>query len=75
MKVQVDIEFDQLIQLAKQLTPKQWIKLKTEVEKEQQSNEAASDMEAFLLDAPTFSTKQFNAIAKTRKAISQWRTK
>jgi len=75
MRVQVDIGFEQLVQLAKQLPPTQWTKLKTAVEKEQPPKEAVSDMEAFLLNAPTFTKKQLDEVAKTRKAISQWRTK
>jgi hypothetical protein len=75
MRVPVDIGFDQLIQLAKQLPADQWTKLKLEVEKEQEQADPVSDMEAFLLNAPTFNKKQLDAIDKTRKAISQWRTK
>lgn len=75
MRVQVDIGFEQLVQLAKQLPPHQWTKLKIEVENEQQTDAAASDMEAFLLEAPTFTKKQLDEVAKARKAISQWRTK
>ena len=75
MRAQVDIGFEQLVQLAKQLPPAQWTRLKTEVEKEQPPKEAISDMEAFLLSAPTFTRKQLSEVAKARKAISQWRTK
>jgi hypothetical protein len=38
------------------------------------STSANSDLEAFLLTAPTFTKKQLDEIAKTRKAINQWRT-
>ena len=75
MQVQIDIEFDQLIQLAKKLPAKQWTKLKQAVDKEQSNNSSSSELEAFLLSAPTFSKKQLDEIAKTRKAINQWRTK
>jgi hypothetical protein len=75
MQVQVDIGFEQLLKLAKQLPATQWAKLKTEVEKVEQQPETASDLEDFLLNAPTFNKKQLDEIAKTRKAISQWRTK
>lgn len=34
-----------------------------------------AELENFLLSAPTFSKKQLDEIAKTRKAINQWRTK
>ncbi|HEX5150749.1 MAG TPA: hypothetical protein VFW07_04845 [Parafilimonas sp.] len=75
MQVQVDIEFDQLVALAKKLPVKQWAKLKQVVDNEQQTDTSPSELETFLLNAPTFSKKQLDEIAKTRKAINQWRTK
>lgn len=75
MQLQIDIEFDQLVQLAKKLPYKQWTKLKEEVDKQQPANRSVTELETFLLNAPTFSKKQLDEIAKTRKAINQWRTK
>lgn len=75
MEVQVDIGFDQLVQLVKQLPASQWTKLKKEVDGGQVVNDQVSDLEDFLLTAPTFTKKQLDEITKTRKAISQWRTK
>jgi ferritin-like metal-binding protein YciE len=75
MQAQIDIGFDQLVKLAKQLPTIQWNQLKTEVEKHAEQTEGSSDLEQFLLSAPTFNKKQLDEIAKTRKAISQWRTK
>ncbi len=75
MELQVEIEFAQLVKLAKQLPATYWTKLKSEVEKEKIEANQVSDLETFLLSAPTFNKKQLDEIAKTRKAISQWRTK
>jgi hypothetical protein len=75
MQLQVDIEFDQLVKLAKKLPVNQWNKLKQEVDKETTMDRQTSDLEKFLLTAPTFTKKQLNEIDKTRKAINQWRTK
>ncbi len=75
MQVQIDIGFEQLVKIAKTLPEKQWQKLKQEVEKEIIEPKTASDLETFLLSAPTFSKKQLNQITKTREAINQWRTK
>lgn len=75
MQVQLDIGFDQLVQLAKRLPAPQWTKLKKEVDKEKEESSQVTDIEAFLLTAPTFTERQFEEITKTRKAISQWRTK
>ena len=75
MQVQLNIEFDQLIQLAKRLPATQWTQLKMAVENEKPTNQEMSELEAFLLSAPTFTKNQIDKIAQTRKAINQWRTK
>ncbi len=75
MQAQVEIGFDQLVQLVKMLPQTQWTKLKQEIDEKNESNKDVSDLEAFLLTAPTFNKKQLDEIAKTRKAINQWRTK
>lgn len=75
MQVQVDIGFDQLVQIAKRLPASQWTKLKKEVETAIQPS--ATEREAFrdlLLSGPTFSRKQLDNIAETRKMIDEWRT-
>ena len=75
MQVQVDLKFDQLVKLAKELPPSQWTKLKREVEEKLAVPEQNSDLVLLLLSAPTYSKKQLDEVAKTRKAINQWRTK
>ncbi|HEX8356556.1 MAG TPA: hypothetical protein VF610_04060 [Segetibacter sp.] len=75
MQAQVDIEFDQLVKLVKQLQPTQWTKLKREVEEKGAVPGQNSDLVSLLLSAPTYSKKQLDDVAKTRKAINQWRTK
>ena len=75
MQTQVNIEFDQLVELAKQLPTTQWTKLKKEVEEKVSNAKPNSDLVSLLLSAPTFSKKQLDEIAKTRKALNQWRTK
>lgn len=77
MEATIDIAFDELVQIAKKLPKKQWTKLKEEVETKDVSNEdkKREDFRNFLLSGPTFTKKQLNEIAKTRKAINQWRTK
>lgn len=75
MQTQVNIEFDQLVELVKQLPTKKWAQLKKEVEQKKIDLDQNSDLVSLLLSAPTFSKKQLDEIAKTRKAINQWRTK
>ncbi len=75
MELQVDIEFDQLVKLAKQLPEPHWTKLKKEVEEKVFDTEQDTGLVSLLLSAPTYSKRQLEEVAKTRKAINQWRTK
>jgi hypothetical protein len=75
MQVQVDIGFDQLVTLVKNLPAKQWAKLKSEIEQDGKESAKTKGLEAFLLKAPTFSKKQLKTISETRNTINQWRTK
>jgi len=75
MQAQVDIGFDQLVQLAKRLPATEWTKLKQAVEKEQSpKDKEREEFKKLLLNGPTFSKKQLDAVAETRKRINQWRT-
>ena len=69
MHVQVDIGFDQLVQLAKRLPATQWRKLKEEVEAQTPADKEREDFRALLLNGPTFSKKQLDAVAEIRKGI------
>lgn len=75
MRIQVDIGFDQLVQLAKQLPQTQWKKLKQEVETQAPKDIERENFKKLLLNGPTFSQKQLDTIAETRNKINQWRTK
>lgn len=75
MEIYVDIEFEQLVEIAKKLPATKWTKLKAEVEKPATKSVKIKSLESFLLKAPTFSKKQLDTIAKTRKSINQWRGK
>ncbi len=50
------------------------VKLKKEVEEKKVDAQKNSHLVSLLLSAPTFSKRQLDEIAKTRKAINQWRT-
>lgn len=75
MQVEIDIQFDQLVQLAKRLPSTQWTKLKREVEAKEPVEKEREDFRKLLLSGPTFSKKQLDAVAETRKKIDEWRTK
>ncbi len=75
MQVQVDIEFDQLIEVVKALPAKQLKKLKSEIEKKSGVPKPQTDLKTLLLKGPVATPKQLERIEKNRKAINQWRTK
>lgn len=74
MQAQVEIGFDQLVQLVKKLPQKQWAKLKKEIETTIPANKEREDFRNFLLNGPTFSKSQLDQIAETRKQIDEWKT-
>ncbi len=75
MQIQVDIGFEQLLQIVKKLPATQLSKLKEEIEKNDNTGKPKVDLETLLLNGPTARKKQLETIAKNRKAINQWRTK
>ncbi|BAV05315.1 hypothetical protein SAMN05421788_105228 [Filimonas lacunae] len=46
-----------------------------EADKSKQDTKQLTELEEFLLSAPTFSEKQLAEIEKTRVYINQWQTK
>jgi hypothetical protein len=74
MQKRVDIGFEQLVRLVKQLPSTQWARLKEEVDKKNRPADKISDLEAFLLTAPVFTKEQLDEIANTRNTITKWRT-
>ncbi len=75
MQVQIDIGFDQLVQIAKRLPATQWTKLKKEVEATEPLDKEREEFRKLLISGPTFSKKQLADVAETRKKIDEWRTK
>ena len=75
MQIQVDIGFDQLIEIVKKLPAEKLKQLKAEIEKETSDKYAKTDLETLLLNGPVATKKQLETIANNRKAINQWRAK
>jgi len=75
MQAQVDIGFDQLVQIVKKLPAQQWTKLKAAVEAISNMEIEREKFKKLLLNGPTFSPQQLNSIEETRKSINQWQTK
>jgi len=74
MQVEVNIGFEQILKIIKDLPSGKLKQLKAEIEKEAKSDKSI-DLESLLLNGPTATKKQLETIAKNRKAINQWRTK
>ena len=76
MQVQLDIQFDDLLKVVKNLPEKQLSILKKEIGLHDSQNDSKrNELREFLLNGPIFSKKQLKTIAETRKAINEWRTK
>ena len=75
MPEELEIEFDQLVKIARRLPPSQWTKLKKEVEEEKINAKQDQDLIESLLSAPTYTKEQLEEVGKTRKAINGWRKK
>jgi len=75
MEALVDIKFDELLKIVKNLPKNKLSELKEKIEKEVGQDKDREDFKNLLLSGPTFSKKPLDNIAKTRKAINKWRTK
>jgi len=75
MQVQLDIAFDQLVRIVKNLPAAEQRKLKSEIEKEAKIEESLLDLETLLLNGPVATEEELATIANNRKAINQWRKK
>lgn len=75
MELHLDIDFKQLVQIVKQLPKQKWEKLRSEVEQQRKKTVSkSSDLENFLLSAPTFSQEELNKVTDARLEINKWRT-
>lgn len=74
MQIQLDINFEQLLQLVKKLPKSQWVKLKSEMDDQNPSFPTTSELERFLMNAPTFSEEQLNAIYEAKRKLESWKT-
>lgn len=75
MQAQIEIEFEELVKIAKELPEPQWVKLKEAVEAKETTIKDREEFIQFLLNGPVATKKQLETIAKNRKSINQWRTK
>ena len=74
MQIQVDIGFDELLDVVKKLPEDQRSILRNELDTKPVKSRK-DNFRDLLLNGPTFSDKQIEAMEETRKAINKWRTK
>ncbi len=79
MEVKVQLPFQELVTIVRQLSPAQKAKLQKELATEEpKKNKPASKksrLTELLLNGPVFTDQQIQAIEETRKSINQWRKK
>jgi hypothetical protein len=75
MKVKTHIPFQELVTIAKQLSPTQKARLQEELVPESTPEPKRSRLTELLLNGPVFSDEQIKTIEETRKSINQWRRK
>lgn len=71
MQLNVDIKFDDLVQIARRLPLSKWKKLKQEVESQQSIEQDRHEFRKFLIDGPTFSKEQFLCVTNLNTAQMQ----
>ena len=71
MPGKVEIAFDQLIKLVRDLPSGKLKKLKAVIERHEKKTQ--TDLTSLLLNGPVATKKQLEQIALNRKAIDQWR--
>ncbi len=76
MEIKVNIGYNQIIKLIKQMPASQLARLKTELDDKflaDKSKTEISDLQHFLLDAPIMTDDQYQLFRENRKRFSQWR--
>jgi len=75
MEVKVQIPFNELVAIVRQLSSTQKAKLQKELTQEIEPVTKKSRLKELLLNGPIFTDDQIETIEETRKSINQWRTK
>ena len=75
MEVKVNIPFEELVTIIRQLSPIQKAKLQDELAAEAKPTSKNSRLTELLLNGPVFTDQQIKTIEETHKSINQWRTK
>lgn len=74
MEVKVDIPFEELVTIIRQLSPTLKARLQEELAAEGKLTTKKSRLTELLLNGPVFTDQQVKTIEETRKSINEWRT-
>ena len=77
MEVKMQIPFNELVAIVRQLSPSQKERLKKELAQKASpvTNGKKSRLIELLLNGPVFTDDQIKTIEETSKSINEWRTK
>ena len=78
MELKIDIGYEQLLRLVKQLPAAKIVQLKSELSESLIENKSKSDnteFQNFLLQGPVMTDNQYEQFLENRKWFNQWRTK
>ena len=75
MEVKVQIPFNELMSIVRQLSTTQKEMLQKELNQKEEPIVKKSRLKELLLNGPVFTEEQIETIEQTRKSINQWRTK
>lgn len=74
MDLKLAIGIEQLLELIRQLPPKQRARVKELLEKPKASTLNGSKLEELLLEGPTWSDEQVTKVQAAREALRKWRS-
>lgn len=78
MQLTIDIPYEQLIDIIRNLPANQLEKIKSDLENTVSINKdenGKADFQKFILKGPVMTDEQYSAFKDNRKAFNQWRTK
>lgn len=78
MELKIDLEYEQLLTLVKQLPAAKIVQLKAELSDkliERKSKSDISEFKNFLLNGPVMNDTQYEEFLENRKWFNQWRAK
>jgi hypothetical protein len=75
MEVKVDLPFEELVSIVRQLSPIEKARLQQELNDQINLKSKTSSLRELLLTGPVFTEEQIETIEETRKSINEWRTK